>query len=854
MSLEDEIVEWGETRPRWQRHVLGRLARGDSLGAEEYREIADALVTGADSRLTGFTSDDLPGLDVGAPRVAIAAIQRVDHVNALVDGQGLTFEVDGLTVVYGDNGSGKSGYARLLKRMVRARHREDVLTDIFNDPSAADPAAEVQLCVDGVVASHAWPASGSEDLRRVSFFDEACGDSYISHDSEVAFRPGPIFLLDGLIQACDGVRAELDRLLAANAARARVLPTVPVDSPGARFLTSLSGGTTTDEIDNACEVPADVEETIRALGQEEVRLRATDPSRERSRLTTVAARYEQVRRHLEGVGAVLTDDLLPQVIKERREATEFRAAADLAASQMFESEPIPGVGSQTWRALWEAARTFAQTEVDRENSFPVAARDARCVLCHQTLDATASDRLLRFEAMVRDETELRAKQAENRLEGTLRRVTNVLVEPPELLMVLEELHDENPEVVVDCRAALAEYGRRRSACLHASPDVETGLSPIVVPEQALVALARSASEAATNTDSTRFGEQLSETVAQRLDLEARLLLSTAQPDLATEVVRLRERGAINELKRSTDTTGITRKTTELTRAHVTAIMRDRFTRESDRLRLERVTLLDTGGQKGQLRHRPAFVGAVQTASIENVLSEGEQTALGLAGYFTEAFLDISRSAMVLDDPVCSLDHIRRERVATRLSEFAKERQVIVFTHDLSFVTELRRAADVAGVELAERTVERRGDGRPGVCLDGHPWKSMGVKARLGELEVELGRMRIRSATATEDERERDAADWAGRLSETWERVIRELVGRVSDQATLEVRPKMFRALAAISVQDDNEFQESYGRVSRWARRHDKSPELNHVAPTINEMTDELGSVRSWYDRVRKYSA
>jgi hypothetical protein len=54
--------------------------------------------------------------------------------------------------------------------------------------------------------------------------------------------------------------------------------------------------------------------------------------------------------------------------------------------------------------------------------------------------------------------------------------------------------------------------------------------------------------------------------------------------------------------RSTDTTGLTRKSTELTRTHVTTSVQDRFSRESDRLNVERVILQDSGGHKGKLLH------------------------------------------------------------------------------------------------------------------------------------------------------------------------------------------------------------------------------------------------------------
>jgi len=97
------------------------------------------------------------------------------------------------------------------------------------------------------------------------------------------------------------------------------------------------------------------------------------------------------------------------------------------------------------------------------------------------------------------------------------------------------------------------------------------------------------------------------------------------------------------------------------------------------------------------------------------------------------------------------------------------------------------------------------------------------------------------------------SDWAGRLSETWERTINlELVGKVVDRTTLEVRPRMFRVLARVTSDDDKEFQESYARCSRWTRRHDKSPELNYVAPTVDELAAELSLVGRWFDRVRKY--
>jgi hypothetical protein len=63
---------------------------------------------------------------------------------------------------------------------------------------------------------------------------------------------------------------------------------------------------------------------------------------------------------------------------------------------------------------------------------------------------------------------------------------------------------------------------------------------------------------------------------------------------------------------------------------------------------------------------------------------------------------------------------------------------------------------------------------------------------------------------------------------------------------------MFKVIARITDVDDREFQDSYGRCSQWARRHDKSRATNYVAPEPEDLEQELMFVRAWFDRVKKY--
>ncbi len=138
-------------------------------------------------------------------------------------------------------------------------------------------------------------------------------------------------------------------------------------------------------------------------------------------------------------------------------------------------------------------------------------------------------------------------------------------------------------------------------------------------------------------------------------------------------------------------------------------------------------------------------------------------------------------------------------------------------------------------------------------LTSHPWKAKDVRLRIQLLEQELARFRREINAWNQEHYERETADWAGRLSETWERLINmDIVGKIVDRGSQEVRPRMFRVLAKITEEDDREFQSNYARCSRWARRHDKSIDVNYVAPGLDELADELTTVRGWFDRARKY--
>src|SRR4051794_28341265 len=121
VTIETSIIEWALQRPAWQQKVLVALANGERPNELD----AESLVDQISEPSSGQPSRDAKELSIRSSeplQVQLLRVKNVRGVNALLDGQELTFGQSGLTVIYGDNGSGKSGFARLIKSIVKARH------------------------------------------------------------------------------------------------------------------------------------------------------------------------------------------------------------------------------------------------------------------------------------------------------------------------------------------------------------------------------------------------------------------------------------------------------------------------------------------------------------------------------------------------------------------------------------------------------------------------------------------------------------------------------------------------------------------------------------------------------------
>jgi hypothetical protein len=360
-----------------------------------------------------------------------------------------------------------------------------------------------------------------------------------------------------------------------------------------------------------------------------------------------------------------------------------------------------------------ALRTYSQREAYPNKSFPVTDDSAVCVLCQQEITLDAAGRLNRFEDFVKDESKRREQGAKATYSAVLDSFRAAWVSLPELMTMVAFIRDDLGDDIlgqVVRRAAVSCLWRHRQINRHHATQPEA-LYPAVatLPLDALRAHAASLETRAAGL--TAGSEARKNLIAERDELADRKWLGTVKADVLAEIDRRKQIAALQTAIKDTATNRITSKSTEIAEILVTNALRAQFAKEVARIGV--ATLAIELKQEKSAYGIPRFKVALTRkpdANVGEVLSEGEHRCVALAAFLAELATIDTKSAIVFDDPVSSLDHMHREAVANRLADEGQQRQIIVFTHDIAFLFLLDEACrDPTGIRAlrSDRSVKAR---------------------------------------------------------------------------------------------------------------------------------------------------
>jgi hypothetical protein len=456
-----------------------------------------------------------------------------------------------------------------------------------------------------------------------------------------------------------------------------------------------------------------------------------------------------------------------------------------------------------------------------------------------------------FEDFVQADTETKAATAEREAREKLAPLLALRLAIRHHSVGLQEVAADDSTLHKTILRYLASARLRRSAFRGSIDEPTEAAATLANPADKLNEIVSRLEVRAAELDKLVDPAERSRWQGELNELEDRQHLTASLPLIESEHVRLTTIAFLEICCKDFGTTAITILGNKLADDVVTPQLRDRFLDEvtsivSNKVRVE---IARVGGRYGSPQYQVRFL-AKPDAKVLSVLSEGEQTCIALAAFLTEVATMDHRSALVFDDPVTSLDHRWRKKVAERLVKEAAFRQVIVFTHDLIFVNDLHDLALQKKVQQTSRSVGR-GSAGTGIVQDGLPWQGKSVEDRLDKLSKRARDAKQLFDDSRDEEYCEEAVAIYNRLRATWERALESIAfAGVVQRHRDYIETRHLRKTIVLTDSDCDAFHAGFKRCCDITDAHDPSVGRNAQPPAPSEILKDIQDLADWTASLR----
>lgn len=856
MSILQAIQNWGMTLPAWQQDAIGRLFAKGTLAASDEDDLCALLkIECGIPDEAGRIAVKLAAAQIApnpAPKslVQITAIKNLINVNALAEDKVLSVAPQGLTVIYGDNGSGKSGYSRVLKKACRARDQSEPILPNANNPARPrETQATFDLLIDGNPQEVTWSIGKTSPapLSSISIFDSHCARAYLDKEDDFSYVPYGLDICEGLAKLCNKLKAKIESEQANN--RPNLIPFSKLSSTTTavgRLLNALNSKTKPEDVERLATLTEEELEHRLAL---EKSLKEGNPKEKAQQLRLLSGRIKRLAERC-SAKFLLINAAEVEKLRKLIEASSQAATNAKAASKLFMEREgqLPGTGGEVWQALFEAARAFA-VESHAGKEFPHLGPQDQCPLCQQPLN-DASARLVAFDEFIQGEMEKAARTSRTDAETAFREFKqtdlNILLDD-----VKEELLLIDQPLTTACEAFQKAINTRKIKIIAAcSPAVEwetigdEPASPATELEALSVKLTAEAE--ALDKASDEQGRRILENEFKELD--ARFELASLKAEVLDAIAKTAHFSKLAKCVLALRTNAITAKSTELTEQVVSKELETALNGEFKKLDAGSLKVkLKSSSVKGKTQHK-LILEMPSSSDPTDILSEGEQRAIAIASFLAEVNIGGGNGGIIFDDPVSSLDHRRRAKVAARLAEEAGTRQVIILTHDLYFLILLQQECKTLGINVQPLSLNKTQEGF-GVPSDELPFDGLNTAKRVGVLRTMHVDCARHHKAGDEKSRVMHTRNAYFHLRLTWERAVEEVL--LKGVVMRFGEGVQTQRLAEVVVDDEDYFAVDAGmsKCSKYA--HDGPAAANVPTPEPDELEADINTFEAWRKGIEK---
>jgi energy-coupling factor transporter ATP-binding protein EcfA2 len=839
--LKNQIINWLKHQDYWFQYSGNRLLEGESVTDElititynfflEDWELNEKLGERTEIAFTEIVTT----VESEASNLKLRLINDIENVNALQRGQVIEVN-ENLTVVYGANGTGKSGYVRLLNNAFISRGDKSILQNVFVENASGEPACSFIFQSGGETYSKVFPKDRtSSEFSQFAVFDTTCVRVHLENDNQLNFTPTGFDFFEKVLQLFDALKQKAFADIRTNRPNNTFIPLFTNPNQIQELILNLGFSSNEEAIIKIGTFTEEDTAQLERIKAEIERLKALNIQKQIAELEKLKRELTEFMQRQQATLTCLTSEKINYYLNLIDSIHQLQALSKEQGIKSLEGYDIDLIGSKEWRDFIVSARSYAsEIEANRNGNPLYPSENDSCLFCLQPLQEKEN-------ALVNTYWQFLKSEAERELSKIIQRIKEVISElkglspakfddstllhsylttvVPELLKKWEVIMIESETVRQNLIKNLTELNKD----LQTNPFSENTNEFLLILQH----IQKTIDELiAKNPD-----KEIASLTFQLNLLNDKFLLNKLLEQVLVFVKAHKwasktEQAVANAFR----TNSLTTFQGGLFSEHITDNYTNTFNAECEILNAPKVVRIVQRNAKLSTLRKLQVAG--QTAN--RVLSEGEQRAISLADFLTEILLNPNNTGVVFDDPVTSLDHLRKVNIAKRIVGLASNKQVIVFTHDLLFVNFLKNFSESLGIGFQCHWME---------CISDH----VGVISNNNSPATEGDYKTVKKATeaweasriATPEAREQILKDGFASLRTNYEYFIifdlfKAVVLRFEERVSVD-------RLGEVVVSPDftEKVIEKVGLLGRYIEAHLHSDAYIEVKPTSDNLKREI---------------
>lgn len=684
-DIIDYLWDWAGSKGYWAKNLLKEVLDTSAPLSDAKRKNIYGMFRTEIGLSTGVTKKHVvkPTCNFTGDDIVLNTLSNVKGLNKLCSESKIKFSPN-LTVIYGENGTGKSGYSRILKDMGFSYDNSNtLLPNIYN---AGNPSisADIEYSCNNSPFKYCWtPSSQHEDLKNISVFNNDCVSIAIGKKRTLVVTPQGFHLF----QLIKDELSELSKLLEEDK-NALTLTyewfenfhddteyqkcVKYIQSASPNTIESKDSFTESDQ-----EFLDKMQDALKGFSVELLTKELKSLQEQHRELITIQSTISTQKK-------VLNNTNWNKLKKLLDSGKKLAEKGESSLSKMVSEKGVEVVSLPEFQAFIEAADKYLQKLPNAE--YPESEEDI-CIFCNQPLKASESiDLIKKYRLILHDTTQQELQNVRKDFRDSLSTLKTELKE----LTIHQHTFgtDENgnalqPPVVTTFNSSIKETVKKLAG-YDFSSSLEISFDDLEeVVSNKLVEIAKDI-ENKQNAISDIDGAtaKLQTDINRLLDKK---LFSDKKKELLEVVENYKIINKLNENVSDFNSRPLSNQTTKARQALIEQKFEEKFMSELKTLRKNNLQIdLSFGTQSG----KNTISQTISRHNLTDILSEGEQKAISLSLFLTELDIIGGKAPVIFDDPVNSLDHKIVDEVTKRLLLLSKDRQVVIFTHSILFFNAL----------------------------------------------------------------------------------------------------------------------------------------------------------------------